>query len=176
MSAFIIRDSEDRDVPAITQIYGRSVETETASFELAPPSAEEMARRRAVLIEQGFPYVVAERDGQVLGYAYASAYRPRPAYRFAVENSVYVAETARRQGISRALMMRLIEECAEKGYRQMIAVIGGSDHIASIEAHRAAGFETIGAMRDVGYKFGRWLDTVIMQRPLGPGAATLPED
>ena len=126
------------------------------------------------LVEGGFPYVAAEIDGALVGYAYAGPYRPRRAYRFSVEDSIYVDPAAQRKGIGRALLSRLIEESERRGYRQMIAVIGDSTQTPSIEIHRALGFHMIGNIENIGYKFDRWLDTVLMQRALGPGATTKP--
>lgn len=165
----VIRPCEERDLPAITAIYRDAVLTGTASFEIEPPSEAEMGRRRTALLEGGHPYLVAEAGGRLAGYAYAGAYRARPAYRGSVENSVYVAEAARRSGVARALLAALVEEAAERGFRQMIAVIGDSANAASIRLHEAAGFAHVGTLRSVGWKHGRWLDTVLMQRPLGPG-------
>jgi phosphinothricin acetyltransferase len=133
-----------------------------------------MARRREALIAGGFPYLVAEEADEVLGYAYAGPYRARPAYRFTVEDSVYIAADAQRRGLGRLLLERLIVEGEARGYRQMIAVIGDSAQHASIALHAALGFRLIGTLQAVGFKFGRWLDTVLMQRPLGPGAETNP--
>jgi L-amino acid N-acyltransferase YncA len=169
-----IRAATAADIAAITAIYDHAVRHGTASFELEPPDAAEMARRRQALVEAGYPYVVAEADGIVSGYAYAGPYRPRPAYRWSVEDSVYVAPAMQRRGIGAALLDRLIAEAEQRGYRQMIAVIGDSAQTPSIELHRAAGFRPIGTIEHVGFKLGRWLDTVLMQRALGPGAATPP--
>ncbi|MBI3434011.1 MAG: N-acetyltransferase [Proteobacteria bacterium] len=151
------------DIPAITRIYGDAVRLGTASFEIDPPDAAEMTARMRVLVDGGFPYLVAEMDGAVRGYAYAGPYRARPAYRFSVEDSIYIAADAQRRGIGRALLARLLAESAGRGYRQMIAVIGDSANTSSIELHRLAGFFPVGTLRDVGYKFDRWLDSVIMQ-------------
>jgi L-amino acid N-acyltransferase YncA len=169
-----IRAAAAADIPAITRIYGHAVRHGTASFELEPPDEAEMARRQRALVEHGFPYLVAELNGDVAGYAYAGPYRPRPAYRFSVEDSVYVAAEAHRRGVGRALLARLIAESEARGFRQMIAVIGDSAQLPSIELHRAAGFRLIGAIESVGFKFDRWLDSVLMQRPLGAGASTVP--
>ena len=169
-----IRAATAADIPAITAIYDHAVRQGTASFELDPPDAAEMARRRQALVEAGFPYLVAEAEGAVAGYAYAGPYRPRPAYRWSVEDSVYVAPSMHRRGIGTALLARLVGEAEQRGYRQMIAVIGDSAQTASIALHRAAGFRMIGTIENVGFKLGRWLDTVLMQRPLGPGAAAPP--
>lgn len=172
----IIRDSVERDIAAITAIYRTAVETGTASFELVAPDEAEMECRRARLVAGGYPYLVAELSGRLAAYAYAGPYRPRPAYRYTVENSVYVAEWARRQGLARALLLRLIEECTAREFRQMVAIIGDSRHTASIALHRALGFKMVGTIKDVGYKFDRWLDSVVMQRPLGKGASAPPGD
>ena len=169
-----IRPATPADLSAITRIYDHAVRQGTASFEIEPPDEAEMARRFRALLEGGYPYLVAERDGAVAGYAYAGAYRTRPAYRWTVEDSVYVDPAASRQGIGRALLDRLIAECTARDFRQMIAVIGDSAQTASIELHRAAGFRLVGNIENVGLKFGRWLDSVIMQRALGKGAATTP--
>jgi L-amino acid N-acyltransferase YncA len=162
-----IRAAVAADIPAITRIYAHAVRFGTASFELEPPDEAEMARRQRALTDGGFPYLVAEADGAVMGYAYAGPYRTRPAYRFSVENSVYVAPEAHGRGIGRALLDRLIAEAAARGFRQMIAVIGDSDQAASIALHRAAGFRHVGTIAAVGFKHGRWLDSVLMQRELG---------
>ena len=174
MPSLSLRPATLTDVPAITRIYAHAVETGTASFELEPPDQPEMARRMTALVEGGFPYVAAEIDGALVGYAYAGPYRPRRAYRFSVEDSIYVDPAAQRKGIGRALLSRLIEESERRGYRQMIAVIGDSAQTPSIEIHRALGFHMIGNIENIGYKFDRWLDTVLMQRALGPGATTKP--
>ena len=174
MSVAAIRPATPADILAITRIYAEAVEHGTASFELEPPDEAEMARRMQSLSDGGFPYLAAEIDGVLVGYAYAGPYRPRRAYRFSVEDSIYVDPGAHRKGVGRALMLRLIEESERRGYRQMIAVIGDSAQTPSIELHRAAGFRMIGAIENVGFKFDRWLDTVLMQRELGPGATTKP--
>jgi phosphinothricin acetyltransferase len=169
-----IRPASTADITAITPIYDHAVRHGTASFEIEPPDAAEMARRWQALVEAGYPYLVAEIAGAVAGYAYAGPYRPRPAYRWSVEDSVYVAPHMHRRGVGAALLDRLIVEAEQRGYRQMIAVIGDSAQTASIALHRAAGFRPIGTIENVGFKFGRWLDSVLMQRALGPGATTVP--
>jgi L-amino acid N-acyltransferase YncA len=174
MTSPSIRAAAVGDIPAITRIYADAVLTGTASFEIDPPDEAEMAGRQRVLLDGGYPYLVAERDGEVVGYAYAGAYRPRPAYRFSVENSIYIARRAHRQGIGRALLERLIADAEARGFRQMIAVIGDSAQAPSIELHHALGFRLIGTIESVGFKHGRWLDTVLMQRPLGLGATVVP--
>ena len=175
MSAVSIRAATPADVPAITRIYAHAVKHGTASFELEPPDEAEMARRQRTLLDGGYPYLVAEIDNVLAGYAYAGPYRPRPAYRFSVEDSIYVDPKAQRRGVGRVLLEHLIEECERRGFRQMIAVIGDSAQAPSIELHRSLGFRMIGAVENVGYKFGRWLDSVNMQRALGAGATTKPD-
>jgi phosphinothricin acetyltransferase len=174
MPAVSIRPASSADIPAITRIYAYAVQHGTASFELEPPDQAEMARRLHTLLDGGYPYIVADIGGVLVGYAYAGPYRPRPAYRYSVEDSIYIDPGALRKGVGRALLERLIVECERRGYRQMIAVIGDSAQTPSIELHRAAGFRMIGNIENVGYKFDRWLDSVLMQRPLGPGATTKP--
>jgi phosphinothricin acetyltransferase len=174
MTAPHVRPATPDDIPSITRIYAQAVRHGTASFELEPPDEAEMMRRQRALSDGGYPYLVAEIGGAVAGYAYAGPYRARPAYRFSVENSVYVAPEAHRRGIGRLLLKALIAECEARGYRLMIAVIGDSAQTPSIELHRAAGFKMVGAFEGVGYKFERWLDTVLMQRPLGLGSSAPP--
>ena len=174
MSVPNVRPATPSDIPVITRIYAHSVRHGTASFELEPPDEPEMARRMRALLDAGYPYLVADIDGAVMGYAYAGPYRARPAYRYSVENSVYIAPDAHRRGIGRMLLDRLIAESEARGYRLMIAVIGDSAQTPSIELHRAAGFKLVGTFEAVGYKFDRWLDSVLMQRPLGKGASAAP--
>jgi phosphinothricin acetyltransferase len=170
-----IRPATPADIPAITRIYADSVMRATASFELEPPDEKEMARRMRALIDGGFPYLAADTEGVLAGYAYAALYRTRPAYRFTVENSVYVAFDQHRRGAGRALLAALIEACAACGFRQMIAVIGDSPkQQASVGLHAALGFRHVGILQDVGFKHGRWLDTLLMQRELGPGGTQEP--
>ena len=175
MSSLQIRPAAGADLPAITEIYAHAVRHGTATFELVPPDLAEMTRRFEGLRDGGFPYLVATHDGRVVGYAYAGVHRPRPAYRFTVENSVYLDPATHRRGIGLRLMQRLIAECEARGFRQMIAVIGDSANAGSIGVHTKCGFQMIGTHPNVGFKFGRWLDTVMMQRALGDGASTLPE-
>ena len=163
----MIRTATPADLPAITAIYDEAVRTGTATFELDPPGLAEMTRRFEALTSKGFPYLVADTGGAIAGYAYAGPFRPRAAYRFTVENSVYVATAWQRKGVGRALLNALIAACEAQGFRQMIAVISRSD--ASIGLHSAAGFEMIGTHRGVGRKHGQWLDTVDMQKALGSG-------
>jgi L-amino acid N-acyltransferase YncA len=174
MPALDIRPATEADLPIVTAIYEQAVRFGTATFELQPPDLAEMTRRFHALIDGGFPYVVATLDGRVVGYAYAGAYRPRPAYRFTVENSVYLEPATHRRGIGLQLLQRLITDCEARGFRQMIAVIGDSANAGSIGVHTRAGFSMIGTHPNVGFKFGRWLDTVMMQLALGEGAATVP--
>jgi phosphinothricin acetyltransferase len=174
MSSLVPRPAAAADIPAITRIYAHAVMHGTASFEIEPPGEEEMARRMRALTEGGYPYLVADIDGAVAGYAYAGPYRTRPAYRWSVEDSVYVDPNAMRRGVGRALLARLIAESEQRGFRQMIAVIGDSGQLPSIELHRRLGFRLIGTIENVGFKFGRWLDSVLMQRALGPGASAPP--
>jgi phosphinothricin acetyltransferase len=169
-----IRACEERDVGAVAEIYRHHVLHAAATFELDPPDREEMARRRRAVLDGGYPYLVAEQDGQIVGYAYASVYRPRPAYRNTVENSVYVRAGCERRGIAYALMRTLLEECERGDFRQVVAVIGDSANAASIGLHRRLGFRMIGTLHAAGFKFGRWVDVVLMQRALGAGDGTLP--
>ncbi len=169
-----IRPSAEADIAEIAAIYADAVLHGTASFEIVPPDETEMARRRRAVLAAGLPYLVAEDGGRVLGYAYAGPYRTRPAYRSTVEDSIYVAPDAQGRGVGRALLTRLIAEAEARGFRQMVAVIGDSGNVPSIGIHRALGFSLIGTLRDVGYKHGRWLDSVLMQRALGAGATTPP--
>jgi phosphinothricin acetyltransferase len=171
----VIRDVADADMPAVQAIYAHHVLNGLASFELEPPDVREMIRRRDTIRAGGYPYRVAVVDGRVLGYAYASQFRPRPAYMHTVEDSVYVADGAHRRGIGRRLLADLIDKCTALGYRQMIAVIGDSANAPSIGVHEALGFRHAGVMKSCGFKFGRWVDTVVMQRPLGEGDGTLPK-
>jgi len=170
----LIRPSCDDDVAAITAIYGHHVLHGVASFEEVPPSEAEMARRRAEIVGRGFPYVVGERDGKIVGYCYTGPYRTRVGYRFSVEDSIYIDPSEVGRGIGRALLAEVIERSTELGYRQMIAVIGGSETLPSIRLHAALGFAHIGVFTGIGVKFGRWIDSVYMQRPLGPGASAPP--
>jgi L-amino acid N-acyltransferase YncA len=174
MSVPEIRPATEADLPAITEIYEHAVRYGTATFELIPPDLAEMTRRYRALSDGGFPYLVAVVAGDVIGYAYAGPYRPRPAYRFTVENSIYLDPSFHRRGIGLLLLERLIAECEARGFRQMIAVIGDSANAGSIGLHTRTGFKMIGTHPNVGLKFGRWLDTVMMQRDLGAGGSTVP--
>jgi L-amino acid N-acyltransferase YncA len=171
-----IRPATDRDLAAITAIYGHHVLHGVASFEDEPPDCAEMARRRHAILDRGLPYLVAEGAGRVLGYCYASPYRTRSAYRFTTEDSIYVDADEAGRGIGRALLSELIQRCAAQGFRQMVAVVGGSDQWPSIRLHARLGFARVGVLPAVGFKFGGWVDTVLMQRALGEGADTPPAE
>lgn len=174
MPDLVVRPATPADIAAITAIYRPAVETGLASWEYDPPDAAEMLKRYEAIVGAGYPYLVAEIGGRVIGYSYASSYRSRPGYRFTCENSVYIAGDVQRSGAGRALLARLIELCAAKGYRQMIAVIGDSGNAPSIGLHRALGFTFCGIMHAIGWKRGRWVDGVYMQRALGEGDSTPP--
>jgi L-amino acid N-acyltransferase YncA len=176
MSAADIRPAGPADIAAIAAIYAEAVRHGTASFELEPPDEAEMARRQSVLLAKRFPYLVAEQSGVVAGYAYAGPYRDRHAYDWCVEDSIYIAPQFHRQGIGRLLLMRLIAQSEARGFRQMLGVIGDSANTASVAVHAACGFRLIGNFQSIGFKHGRWLDTVLMQRPLGSGDATPPDN
>jgi len=171
----LIRDSRPADLLRIQTIYTHHVLTGTASFEEVPPSLEELSRRRDDVLVRGMPYVVAEMDGRVIGYAYAGPYRLRTAYRYSVEDSIYLDPDCAGRGAGRSLLAAVIDRCTAAGCRQMIAVIGDSDNAASIGLHRSLGFESAGLLKAVGFKFGRWVDSVLMQRTLGHGEAAPPD-
>lgn len=171
----VVRPSRDEDVVAVQAIYAHHVLYGLGSFEETPPDATEIARRRSEVLGRGLPYLVAEWEGRVVGYAYAGTYRPRPAYRHTVENSVYVADGMAGKRVGRALLAELIAACTATGARQMIAVIGDSGNVGSIALHAAQGFAYCGLLRSVGFKHGRWVDSVIMQRALGAGDCSLPD-
>ena len=170
-----IRTALPGDIAAITRIYAHAVIHGTASFELEPPDQAEMARRQSALLAKRFPYLVAELNGTVAGYAYAGPYRDRRAYDWCVEDSVYIAPDLHRRGIGRLLLTRLIAEAEALGFRQMIGVIGDSANTGSIAVHAACGFRIIGNFQSIGFKHGRWLDTVLMQRALGSGDGAAPD-
>lgn len=170
----VVRDAEDADMEAVQAIYARHVLTGLATFEEVPPSADELRARRAAVIGAGLPYLVAELDGAVVGYSYATAYRPRPAYRHTIEDSVYVADGLGGQGVGTALLQELVVRCEGGPWRQMLAVIGNSGNSGSIALHRRMGFRPVGTLGSVGFKLGRWVDTVLMQRPLGEGDGSPP--
>ncbi|MEM7529152.1 MAG: N-acetyltransferase family protein [Pseudomonadota bacterium] len=169
-----IRGARAEDMPAIHAIYAHAVVQGTGSFELEPPTLTAMVARWRDIAET-YPWIVALHGSEIVGYAYAGPYRPRPGYHATLSSSVYVAERAQGQGVGRALLARLLDEAASAGFRQIVATIGDSANLASIRLHESAGFAHIGVLRSVGWKHGRWLDTVIMQRPLGPGE-TMPMD
>ncbi len=169
---FTIRSSEVKDIPQIQSIYSHHVLTGTASFEITPPDVAEMISRRAAVVAKGLPYLVAARGDEILGYAYATMYRPRPAYRFTVEDSVYIREGIHGKGIGKALLQAVIDHCTASGYRQMLAVIGDASP-PSVALHRSLGFELAGTFKAFGFKFGAWRDTAMMQRQLGDGSTTL---
>jgi L-amino acid N-acyltransferase YncA len=170
----LIRPSTDADLPALTAIYGHHVHHGTGTFETDAPDGPEIARRRADVLGKGLPWLVAEEAGVVLGYAYANHFRPRLAYRYCLEDSIYLAPSAAGRGVGKLLLAELLARCEALGARQMLAVIGDAANAGSIGVHRALGFEHTGVLKSSGWKFGRWLDVVLMQRALGPGDATSP--
>ena len=174
MTRILIRPSTDDDLPAVTAIYGWHVRHGTGTFEVEPPTVDDMARRRDDVVAKDLPYLVLEEAGAVCGYAYANQFRPRPAYRFCLEDSVYLAADKAGRGYGRLLLTELLARCEAAGARQMLAVIGDSQNVGSIGVHRALGFAHTGTIEAAGWKFDRWLDVVVMQRQLGPGAATAP--
>jgi len=174
--ALLIRPSTPADLPAITAIYAWNVLNGTGTFELDPPDEDEMARRRDDVLSKGLPWLVVQRNGVVLGYAYANHFRPRKAYRFCLEDSVYLAAEAKGQGLGRLLLAELLARCEAAGARQMLAVIGDSANLGSIGVHRTLGFEHVGVMKAAGWKFDQWRDVVIMQKALGAGQTTQPRD
>jgi phosphinothricin acetyltransferase len=174
--AIALRDSDERDLASIQTIYRHHVLHGAGSFELEPPDLAEMARRRDDVLANGFPFLVAEADGRVVGYAYANFFRARPAYRFSVEDSIYVSPELVGRGVGRRLLAELVARCEAAGCRQMFAVIGDSANTGSIALHAACGFRFAGLFRASGWKFGRWLDTVFMQRELGDGERTEPAE
>ncbi|RMP09108.1 Phosphinothricin N-acetyltransferase [Pseudomonas syringae pv. persicae] len=173
---FILRDACDQDMPAVQAIYADHVLHGISSFELDPPSVAELLQRRAQVLVNGLPYLVAELAGEVVGYGYATPYRPRPAYRFTVEDSVYIRDGMGGRGIGLALLGELVQRCEQGGWRQMVAVIGNSENIASLRLHERLGFRRVGVFESVGFKHGRWVDTVLMQRMLGDGSGSAPSE
>jgi L-amino acid N-acyltransferase YncA len=169
-----IRTSVEADLEAITAIYAHHVLNGMASFETEPPPVEEMRRRRATLVTHGYPHIVVVQGGRLVGYAYAGPYRPRAAYGDTVENSVYLHPETIGRGVGRLLLEALVTECESRGFRQMVAVVGDSGNVASIRLHERLGFHMVGVLRSVGYKHGRWLDTVLLQRELGLGDSAPP--
>jgi len=170
MPNFVIREAITADMPTILSIYANEVLHGLATFEDTEPTLQEMLLRRKVILDLGFPYLVAERAGKIVGYSYASTHRPRPAYRYSVENSVYVDKNHRGKGVGCALLENLIEICEKSGFMQMVAVIGDSQNTGSIALHKSLGFREVGMLYSVGFKFDRWVDTTIMQRALGTGS------
>jgi len=174
MNDLSIRPAEPADIAAITRIYAHAVEHGTASFEIESPDQVEMARRQEALLKKGFPYLVAEAGNTVAGYAYVGPYRDRRAYDWCVEDSIYLAPEFQRRGIGRRLLTRLVADTEALGFRQMLGVIGDSANTASVAVHAAVGFRLIGTFQSIGFKHGRWLDTVLMQRALGSGDTAPP--
>ena len=172
----LVRDATEADMGIIQAIYAHHVLNGLATFEEVPPSVEQMLARRASVLEAGLPYLAAEIEGRIVGYSYATAYRPRPAYRYTIEDSVYVADGLGAQGIGTVLLRALIDRCETGPWRQMLAIIGDRSNSGSIALHRRLGFELIGTLRSVGFKLGQWVDTVLMQRALGAGDTSLPSD
>lgn len=172
----LIRPSRDEDLDAIARIYGHHVLHGTGTFETTPPTLAEMAARRADVLGKGLPWLVAEEGGQVLGYAYGNWFKPRPAYRFSVEDSIYMDPAAHRRGLGRALLAELLAALERAGTRKVMAVIGDSANAGSIGVHQALGFEPVGVVQACGWKFGRWLDIVLMQKTLGAGDSTPPNE
>ncbi len=171
----LIRPSQDADLPAVTEIYSHHVRQGTGTFEIDPPSLAEMTQRRADVLAKGLPYLVAtDAQGQVLGYAYCNWFKPRPAYRFSAEDSIYLAPHAAGKGLGRALLAELCLQAERAGIRKMIAIIGDSDNQGSIGVHRSAGFAHVGKLQACGWKFDRWLDVVLMEKPLGAGNSIAP--
>lgn len=172
----LIRPSQDEDLDAITRIYGHHVLHGTGTFETTPPSVADMTTRRADVLAKGLPWLVVEDGGEVLGFAYGNWFKPRPAYRFSVEDSIYMAPGAAGKGLGRALLAELLAALERAGVRKVMAVIGDSANAGSIGVHRALGFEPAGVIQSCGWKFDRWLDIVLMQKPLGLGDSTPPKD
>ncbi|MDQ6882344.1 MAG: N-acetyltransferase family protein [Pseudomonadota bacterium] len=170
-----IRASRDEDVPAITAIYAHHVLNGTGTFETVPPTPEDMSARRAGVLLRELPFLVAEEDGQILGFAYCNWFKPRPAYRYSAEDSIYMADGARGQGAGRQLLAALAAEAETAGVRKLIAVIGDSANQGSVRVHEAVGFTPVGVLKSCGWKFGKWLDVVLMEKALGLGDSTSPE-
>ncbi len=175
MSEFEVRPAVEDDLDQIAEIYAHEVRHGAASWELTAPDLEEMKRRYLAARQRNYPYLVAEIDGTILGYAYVGSYRPRPAYRYTVENSIYLRRQDQGRNIAQILLTALIEACTDAGFRQMIAVIGDSANYPSIRFHEKMGFRRIGVIENIGWKFERWLDSVLMQLALGDGGETPPE-
>ena len=169
-----IRPSRDDDLPAITAVYAHHVLHGTGTFETTPPGEADMAARRADVLSKGLPWLVAEEDGEVLGFAYCNWFKPRPAYRFSAEDSIYLAPQAHGRGLGRELLTALAAQAEARGVRKLIAVIGDSANAGSVGVHRSCGFTPVGVLRSCGWKFGRWLDVVLMEKVLGAGDSTSP--
>lgn len=174
-SGVTVRDATAADIPYIQQIYAHHVLSSTTTFEEVPPTEQEMLQRMEKVREYQLPWLVAEQQGRILGYCYAGPYRPRPAYRYTIEDSIYLADGESGKGIGQLLLAALVKRCEQGPWRQMIAVIAGTQNESSIILHRKLGFSHVGTQPDTGYKFGQWIDVVFMQRALGPGASTPPE-
>lgn len=171
----LIRPSRDEDIPAITAIYQHHVLTGTGTFEIDPPTESDMLTRRADVLAKGLPYLVVEEDGQVLGFAYCNWFKPRPAYRFSAEDSIYMAADAHHKGLGKALLAELCAQAERAGVRKFLAVIGDSGNAGSIGVHRSVGFTHVGIIQSCGWKFERWLDVVMMEKTLGAGDRTSPQ-
>lgn len=171
----LIRPSQDEDIAAITAIYRHHVLTGTGTFEIDPPSESDMLSRRADVLAKGLPYLVVEDAGQVIGFAYCNWFKPRPAYRFSAEDSIYMAPNAHQKGLGKALLTELCAQAERMGVRKFLAVIGDSANAGSIGVHRSVGFTHVGTLRSCGWKFDRWLDVVMMEKPLGQGDTTSPQ-
>lgn len=170
----VVRDACEADMESVSRICAHYVLNAHLTFEEVPPTPADFEKKRRAILSLGLPFLVAEREGSVLGFSYAGAYRPRPAYRYTVENSIYIAPDCRRQGLGTLLLDNLISRCEKGPFRQMIAVVGGTDNIASLELHSRFGFVHAGTLRAVGYKFGHWVDTVLLQRALSEGCSSDP--
>ena len=170
-----IRPSNDQDIPAIAAIYAHHVLNGTGTFETTPPTEQDMAARRADVLSKDLPYLVAEQDGRILGFAYCNWFKPRPAYRYSAEDSIYMADGERGRGAGKQLLTALAQEAEAAGVRKLIAVIGDSANLGSVRVHEAIGFTHVGVLKSCGWKFGKWLDVVLMEKPLGRGDSTSPE-
>jgi len=171
----IIRPSRQQDVPEIAAIYAHHVHVGTGTFEIDPPSVQDMEDRRADVLAKGLPYLVAVDDRKVLGFAYCNWFKPRPAYRFSAEDSIYLAPAVQGQGLGRVLLTELASQAERAGVRKLIAVIGDSNNVGSVAVHRSVGFKPAGVLKSCGWKFDRWLDVVLMDMPLGPGDSCAPD-
>jgi len=170
----LIRPSRDEDIPAITVIYAHHVLHGTGTFETEPPAISDMAARRADVLSRGLPYLVAEQDGEIVGFAYGNWFKPRPAYRYSVEDSIYLAPSLHRKSLGRALLAELLARCESVGIRKVMAIVGDSANAGSVGVHQALGFTRVGIIEACGWKLGAWRDIVIMQKTLGPGSTAPP--